>query len=81
MLIFIKTESYELWNIVTNGPYVSMTAVDEKSQSKTEEQYTQEDFAQLSKNFIAMNSLFCGLKPMNVTVFALVKQLNKIGTN
>ena len=36
MQIFIKTEDYELWNIVTNRPYVPMTTIDGKTQPKTE---------------------------------------------
>jgi len=46
---------------VTKGPYAPMTTIDGKSQLKTEEQYTQDDFAKLSKNFKAMNILYCGL--------------------
>ena len=61
MQIFIKTENYELWNIVTKEPYVLEAIIDGKSQPKTEEQYTQEDFAKLSKNFKAMNILYHGL--------------------
>ena len=57
MQIFIKTEDYKLWNIVTKGPYLSVTIIDWKSQLKTKEQYTQEDFAKLYKNFKAMNIL------------------------
>jgi len=38
-----------------------MTTNDGKSQPKIEEQYTQEDCAKLSKNFKAMNILYCGL--------------------
>jgi len=30
-----------------------------KTVAKTEEQYTQEDFARLSKNYKAMNILYC----------------------
>ena len=45
--MFIKTEDYELWNIVTKGPCVPMAMVDGKMVKKTEEQYTQEDFARL----------------------------------
>jgi len=41
MQIFIKTEDYELWNIVTKEPYVLEAIIDGKSQPKTEEQYTQ----------------------------------------
>ena len=58
--IFIKTEDHELQNIVTRGPYAPMTTIDGKSQSKTKEQYTQEDFVKLFKNFKAMNILYCG---------------------
>jgi len=61
MLISIKTEDYELWNIVTKGPYVPMTTVDGKVVKKTEEQYTQEDFARLSKNYKPMHILYCVL--------------------
>ena len=53
--MFIKTKDYELWNIVTKGPYAPMTTVDGKMVKKTEEQYTQEDFARLSKNCKAMH--------------------------
>jgi len=31
MQIFVKTKDYELWNIVTEGPYVPMTTIDGKS--------------------------------------------------
>jgi len=59
--MFIKIEDYELWNIVTKGLYVPMTKVDGKTVKKTEEQYTQEDFARLSKNCKAVYILYCGL--------------------
>jgi len=61
MQMFIKTEDYELWNIITKGPYVPMTTVDEKLAKKNEDQYTQEDFAKLLKNCKAMHILYCGL--------------------
>jgi len=56
--MFIKTEDYELWNIITKGPYVPMTTVDGKTIKKTEDQYTQEDFTRLSKNYKAMHILY-----------------------
>lgn len=59
--MFIKTEDYELWNIVTKGPYVPQITIDGKTVAKSEEQYTQEDFARLSKNCTAMYILYCGL--------------------
>ena len=61
MQMFIKTENYELWNIVTKEPYIPQTTVDGKTVTKTEDQYTQEDFAKLSKNCKAMHILYCGL--------------------
>jgi len=61
MQMFIKTEDYELWNIITKGPYVPMTTVDGKSIKKNEDQYTQEDFAKPSKNCKAIHILYCGL--------------------
>ena len=59
--MFIKTEDYELWNIITKGPYVPMTTVDGKTFKKNEDQYTQEDFAKLSKNCKPMHILYCDL--------------------
>jgi len=59
--MFIKTEDYELWNTIIKGPYVPMTIVDGKTVKKAEEQYTQEDFARLSKNCKVMHILYCGL--------------------
>ena len=59
--MFIKTEDYKLWNIITKGPYVPTTTVDGKTVKKTEEQYTQEDFTRVSKNCNAMPILYCGL--------------------
>jgi len=61
MQMFIKTEDYELWNIVTKGPYVPQITIDGKTVTKTEDQYTQEDFARLSKNYKAMHILYCAL--------------------
>jgi len=61
MQMFIKTEDYELWNIITKGLCVPTTTVDWKVVKKTEEQYTQEDYARLSKNYKAMHILYCGL--------------------
>jgi len=61
MQMFIKTEDYELLNIITKGSYVPMTIVDGKSVKKKEDQYTQEDFAKLSKNCKALHILYCGL--------------------
>jgi len=57
MQMFIKTEDYKLWNIITKRPYVPMTTVDGKTLKKTEEQYTQEDFARLLKSCKAMHIL------------------------
>jgi len=59
--MFIKKEDSELWNIVTKGPYIPKTTVDGKLIKKTEDQYTQEDFARLSKNYKAMHILYSGL--------------------
>ena len=59
--MFIKIEDYELWNIVTKGPYIPMKPIDAKVVKKTEEQYTQEDYSRLSKNYKAMHILYCGL--------------------
>ena len=61
MQMFIKNEDYELWNIVTKGPYIPMTTIDGKVVKKTEEQYTQEDYARLSKNCKVMHILYCDL--------------------
>jgi len=38
--MFIKAEDYELWNIVTKGPFVPMTTVEGKSDKKNEDQCT-----------------------------------------
>jgi len=59
--MFIKTEDYELWNIVTKGPYVPITMVSGGTVTKTEDQYTQGDFTRLSQNCKAMHILYCGL--------------------
>jgi len=61
MQVFIRTEDYELWNIVTKGLYVPKTTIDGKTVMKTKDQYAQEDFARLSKNYKAMHILYCGL--------------------
>ena len=59
--MFIKTEDYKLWNIVTNEPYVLQITIDGKILAKTEDQYTPEAFARLSKHCKAMHILYCGL--------------------
>jgi len=59
--MFIKTEDYELWNIITKGLYVPTTTIGGKGVKKTEDQYTQEDIEKLSKNCKAMHILYCGL--------------------
>jgi len=46
---------------VTKGPYVPQITIDGKTIAKTEDQYTQEDVARLSKNCKAMHILYCGL--------------------
>ena len=58
---FIKTEDCDLWNIVTQGPYVPITTIDGKLVEKADGQYTRADFAKLSKNCKAMHILYCGL--------------------
>jgi len=40
MQMFIKTEDYEPWNIVTKGPYVPITTIDGKLVEKIEDQYS-----------------------------------------
>ena len=40
MKMFIKSEDYELWNIVTKGQYTPKTTISGKSVVKTEDQYT-----------------------------------------
>jgi len=59
--MFIKTEDYELWNIMTKGPYIPKTIINGNSVVKTKDQYTQEDFARLFKNCKAMHILQCVL--------------------
>jgi len=51
MQMFVKTEDCELWNFITKGLYVAIKTVNEKVIKKTNDQYTQEDFAKLSKNY------------------------------
>jgi len=41
MWMFIKIEDYELWSIVTKGPYIPKTTVDGKLVKTTEDQYAQ----------------------------------------
>jgi len=61
MQMFIKTEDYELWSTITKDSYIKKTILDGKLVEKTEDQYTREDYARLSKNSKAVHILYCGL--------------------
>ena len=49
MQIFIKTEDYELWNIVTKGRHIPQTMIDGKSIMKIEDQYARKTLQDFQK--------------------------------
>jgi len=69
-------QNWRLW-LVNKGPYIPITAIDWKSVVKTEYQYTQKDFARLSKNYKAMHILYYGLdaNEYNRSVCETVKEI------
>ena len=52
MELYIKYESLDLWEIIVKGPIVI---------EKSEDEYTEDDYKRISKNFKAINILFCAL--------------------
>ena len=84
MQIFIKTEGYELWNIVTKGPCIPTIAIDKKVVEKFNDQDTQEDFVELSKNNRAMDLLYCDLNANQcnyICACGRAKEIWKVGSN
>lgn len=61
MQMFFKDQDMEIWKIISNGPYVPMTTVDGKEIPKAEDKFTQTDLEKISKNFRAINLLYCVL--------------------
>jgi len=49
MQMFIKTEDYELWNIVTKGRHIPQTMIDGKSIMKIEDQYARKTLQDFQK--------------------------------
>ena len=52
MQVYIKHKDLELWEIIVNGPITI---------DKFEDAYTEDDYKKISKNFKAINILYCAL--------------------
>ena len=52
MQLYIKHEDLELWENMINGPFVI---------DKVEDEYTEDDYNKISKNFKVINYLYCAL--------------------
>jgi len=50
--LYIKHKSLDLWKIIVKGPIVI---------EKSEDEYTEDDYKRISKNFKAINILYCAL--------------------
>ena len=78
MEIYVQSLDYGLWDIIRRGPYIPKREIvaDDGTRSlhpKVEEEFTDDDYARLTKNARAMNVLICGL---NETEYARVSQCN-----
>ena len=62
MQMFIIDQDMELWDIIKRGPKVPMKTTESgASVPKSESEYTQTDLESISKNYRAMNVLYCSL--------------------
>ena len=62
MKMFVIDQDMELWDIIIKGPKIPMkTKEDGESVPKSEDEFTQTDLEQVSKNYKAMNLIYCGL--------------------
>ncbi|XP_062104243.1 uncharacterized protein LOC133815415 [Humulus lupulus] len=61
METYLQSIDYDLWHIVSNGPYIPKHVINDKEVIKTYEAYDEEDKKMLSKNAKAKYALICGL--------------------
>ncbi|XP_070048841.1 uncharacterized protein [Nicotiana tomentosiformis] len=62
---FIIAEDSELWDVICDGPFVTMKTVDEGTATvpKTRKEYNDADTKAIEKNFRAKKILVCGIGP------------------
>ena len=62
MKMFIIDQDLELWNIIKNGPKIPVKDGPNGTKfAKTEAEFIQADLELISKNYKAINLLYCGL--------------------
>ena len=62
MKMFIIDQDLELWNIIENGPKIpEKDRPNDTKVAKKESEYNQADLETISKNYRAINLLYCGL--------------------
>ena len=66
---YIKRKGLDLWEIIVKGPIVI---------EKSKDEYAEDDYKRISKNFKAINILFCALTrgyPRTKVIFKIVIML------
>lgn len=61
MKIYLQSIDYNLWLIVTKGPYIPMKKVDNVDKPKLEEEYDENEMKKCSLNAKAINCMYCAL--------------------
>jgi hypothetical protein len=61
MSIFLQSIDYDLWNIVSEGPFVPTKIVNGESKPKEPREYNDDDRKKMSLNAKAINMLYCAL--------------------
>ena len=78
--IFIKDLDYELWEIIINRDLVPTVNKGDKIILKSRLDFSTEEIEKVTKNYRALNILFCGLNSNGLKTCVLVIQPKKSKT-
>ena len=80
MSIFMRAYDYEMWNVVLDGPYVSMKikAGSEALEPKIRSEWTELEIKKVQVNFKAINTLHCALNPTEFNRISTCKTAKEI---
>ena len=72
MHVFLRSQDYEIWKVVNNGPYTL---------SKDENEWTSEHIMQSKLNFSAMNIMQCAIDPYEFSRVSMCSSAKEMWDN
>ena len=76
--MFIIDQDIELWNIIQTGPHLFYTKIDGIDTLKPQTSLTPLELEKVSKNFRAMNLLYCALNADEFNMISACKSVKEI---